>query len=90
MNQRNNHVEFARESDAAKSPFVRLRKYHSSSRKTVTKVASEVCSLYFLLRLACVAGKDAGISSMMWNNVVEYALLPPRWTLQRFYGKDEF
>ena len=92
MNQRNNHVEFARETDAAKSPFVRLRKYHrSSSRKT--KVVSEVFSLlsvYFLLRLPCVAGEDVGISSMMWNNVVEYALLPPRWTLQRFYGKDEF
>ena len=34
--------------------------------------------------------EDVGISSMMWNNVVEYALLPHRWTLQRFYGKDEF
>ena len=54
-------------------------------------VASEVFTLlYFLFRLPCVAGEDAGISSMMWNNVVEYALLPPRWTLQRFYGKDEF
>ena len=91
MNQRNNHVEFARETDAAKSPFV--RKYHSSSRKTWTKVAIvrfSVFSVYFLLRLPCVAGEDARISSMMWNNVVEYALLPPRWTLQRFYGKDEF
>ena len=89
MNQRNNHVEFARESDAAKSPFV--RKYHRSSRKTVTKVeAFSLFYVYFLLRLPCVAGEDAGISSMMWNNVVEYALLPHRWTLQRFYGKDEF
>ena len=91
MNQRNNHVEFARESDAAKSPFVRLRKYHRS-RKIVTNVTIVRFALcvYFLLRLPGVAGEDAGISSMMWNNVVEYALLPHRWTLQRFYGKDEF
>ena len=89
MNQRNNHVEFARESDAAKNPFVRLRKYHRRSRKIVTNVTIEV-SVYFLLTLPCVAGEDVGISSMMWNNGVEYALLPHRWTLQRFYGKDEF